>query len=388
VSAGSGRCGWSEEVERQCTALASADAWRRPRSFDSSGNAGGLEGSTAPVISFASNDYLGLTTHPRVVQAAHEALDRWGAGSGASRLVTGSRPVHHELEAELAEWKGADRSVVFPTGFAANIGVLATFGRREVLVCSDELNHASIVDGARLARAEVAVFPHGDVEHLEKLLASARGRPTIVVTDLVFSMDGDVARISEIAHACRRSGSLLVIDEAHSLLGPDPGPVCAGVPVLRVGTLSKALGSLGGFVAGPRRFIELLENRARSYIFTTALPPASAAAALAALRIVRSEEGASLVRRLRAHTERVAPGHPSPIVPVVLGSAGRAVRASEELLGAGLWVPAIRPPSVPPGTARLRVTLSATHSDRDVARLIEALRSVRDRSDSEEAMSR
>jgi 8-amino-7-oxononanoate synthase len=377
VSSGAGSSRWAADVDRQCADIARSGAWRRPKSFDASGFTGALEGSPDPVVAFASNDYLGLTTHPSVLQAAHEAIDRWGTGSGASRLVTGSRPIHHQLESDLAEWKGQERSVVFPTGFAANLGVLAAFGQRDVLVCSDELNHASIVDGARLARAEVAIFAHGDAEHLGKLLSTSEGRPTIVVTDLVFSMDGDVAPISEITDECRRFGSLLVIDEAHSVLSPDPAPFLGGVDVLRVGTLSKTLGSLGGFVAGPRRFIELLENRARSYIFTTALPPADAAAASAALRIVRSQEGDALVRRLRSHTERVAPGHPSPIVPVVLGSAERAVAASEQLLEAGLWVPAIRPPSVPEGTARLRVTLSASHSDNDVARLVEALRQLR-----------
>jgi 8-amino-7-oxononanoate synthase len=377
MSSFTGSSRWAREVDRQCADIARSGAWRRPKSFDSSGPSGTLEESPRPVVAFASNDYLGLTTHPEVLRAAHEALERWGTGSGASRLVTGSRPVHHQLESDLAAWKGQDRAVVFPTGFAANLGVLAAFGHRDVLVCSDELNHASIVDGARLARAEVAVFAHRDTEHLDKLLSSADGRPTIVVTDYVFSMDGDVAPISEIADLCRRFGSLLVIDEAHSVLGPDPAPFLEGVDVLRVGTLSKALGSLGGFVAGPRRFVELLENRARSYIFTTALPPSCAAAASAALGVVRSAEGDALVDRLRAHTERVAPGHPSPIVPIVLGSAQSAVAASEELLDAGLWVPAIRPPSVPEGTARLRVTLCATHADSDVVRLVEALQPLR-----------
>jgi 8-amino-7-oxononanoate synthase len=325
------------------------------------------------VVAFASNDYLGLTTHPAVVEAAHGALDRWGTGSGASRLVTGSRPPHHQLEQELAAWKLQQRSMLFPTGFAANLGVLTTFGHVGALICSDELNHASIVDGARLARAEVAVFRHGDSEHLDSLLARHGPRPAIVVTDLVFSMDGDIAPIAAIAESCRRSGALLVIDEAHAVLGPDPAPVLEGMTALRVGTLSKALGSLGGFVAGPTRFVQLLENRARSYIFTTALPPADAAAALAALTIVRSEEGQELIARLRSHVDAVAPGHPSPIVPVILGSDEAALLASAELLDAGIWVPAIRPPTVPEGTSRLRVTLSASHTEHDVRHLVSEL---------------
>lgn len=326
------------------------------------------------MVAFASNDYLGLTRHPSVVAAAHEALETWGTGSGASRLVTGSRPVHHRLEEALSDWKHEERTILFPTGFAANLGVLATFGRPGAVICSDELNHASIVDGARLAKAEVKVFAHRDTEHLEALLAAARDRPKIVVTDLVFSMDGDVAPIDGIADLCRRFGALAVIDEAHSVLGPDPNEALAGVDSLRVGTLSKALGSIGGFVSGATRFIELLENTARPYIFTTAMPPADAAAALAAVGIVTSSEGTALAARLRSHVDTVADGHPSPIVPVVLGSEEAALAASNELLDAGLWVPAIRPPTVPRGTSRLRVTLSATHTDADVARLVSHLR--------------
>ena len=373
---------WIEHVDDECMALEEGGSWRRPRSFDSAGasdSSGALEGSDRRVVAFASNDYLGLTTHPAVVLAAHEALERWGTGAGASRLVTGSRPVHHELEEDLAEWKGEERSILFPTGFAANLGVLATFGHKDALIFSDELNHASIVDGARLARAEVAVFQHGDREHLGALLAAHVGRPAIVVTDLVFSMDGDVAPIADIAELCRRFGALLVIDEAHAVLGPDPAPLLEGVTALRVGTLSKALGSVGGFVTGPTRFIELLENRARSYIFTTAPPPADAAAALAALNIVRTEEGEALVSRLRSHVDAVAPAHPSPIVPVVLGSEEAALLASAALLEAGFWVPAIRPPTVPRGTSRLRVTLSASHRKHDVARLVRELESLRSR---------
>jgi 8-amino-7-oxononanoate synthase len=373
---------WNDHVDNECLRLEQSGSWRRPRSFDTSGatdSSGLLEGGTRRVVAFASNDYLGLTTHPAVVGAAHAALEVWGTGSGASRLVTGSRPVHRELEQELADWKQQERSTLFPTGFAANLGVLATFGHPASVIFSDELNHASIVDGARLARAEVEVFRHGDSEHLDALLERYSERPAIVVTDLVFSMDGDIAPIAQIAESCRRSGALLVIDEAHAVLGPDPAPMLEGVTALRVGTLSKALGSVGGFVAGPTRFVELLENRARSYIFTTAPTPADAAAAFAALAVLRSDEGARLAERLRSHVDAVAPGHPSPIVPVVLGTEEEALSASAELLDAGLWVPAIRPPTVPKGTSRLRVTLSASHREDDVARLAVELGRLRSR---------
>ena len=367
--------GWTSWVETANERLRAEGRWRRPLTFDAEGPVGVLTDDGAKVVAFASNDYLGLSHHPAVVAAAHEALDLWGTGSGASRLVTGSRPCHHELEEALARWKNSDRAIVFPTGFAANLGVLSTFGHPGVLICSDELNHASIIDGARLSRAEVAVYRHRDVDHLDALLGAATG-PRIVVTDVVFSMDGDAAPVADIAAACRRHDALLVLDEAHHVLGPDLGPDLVDTDVLRVGTLSKTLGSLGGFVAGARPFIDFLENRARSYIFTTAPTPPDAAAALAALRVLVSAEGNALRARLAAHVEAVAPGHPSPIIPVVLGSDERAVAASAALRHLGVWVPAIRPPTVAPGTARLRVTVSAAHSDEHIALLVQALAAV------------
>lgn len=363
---------WQQRVDERCAELRAGGRWRRPRPFDASGPTGTLSDEGRPVVSFASNDYLGLSVHPAVVEAASAALARWGTGSGASRLVTGSRPVHHELEAELAAHAGSPRAVLFPTGFAANLGLLTTFGEGGVRICSDELNHASIVDGARLAQGEVAVYPHGDLDALEALLAGAHGR-ALVVSDLVFSMDGDVAPVEGLAELCRRHDALLVLDEAHAVLGPDPTPALQGVDVLRVGTLSKTLGALGGYVAGPTAFVELIENRARPYIFTTAPTPADAAAALAALRLLPAPEGVALRSRLGALVQRIAPGHPSPIIPVVLGEEAAALEASARLLERGLWVPAIRPPTVPAGTARLRVTLSAAHADHDVERLRVAL---------------
>lgn len=367
---------WQARVAAQCAEIAAEGRWRRPRPFDAAGPAGVLVAEGRPVVSFASNDYLGLTAHPAVKAAATEAVRRWGTGSGASRLVTGSRPVHHELEEALAAHSGCERAVVFPTGFAANLGVLTSFGEPGVHIFSDELNHASIVDGARLARAEATVYRHCDLEHLSALLGADTG-PALVVSDLVFSMDGDVAPVDGLASLCRRHGALLVLDEAHAVLGPDPQPYLTGVEALRVGTLSKTLGALGGYVAGPAPFVELLENRARSYIFTTAPTPADAAAALAALGVLHSAEGTALLTRLRSHLERLAPGHPSPIVPVVLGAEQAALDASAALLEQGLWVPAIRPPTVAPGKARLRVTLSAAHAEADVVRLAAALAEIR-----------
>jgi 8-amino-7-oxononanoate synthase len=329
-----------------------------------------------PVVAFASNDYLGLSSHPAVVAAAHAALDRWGTGSGASRLISGSRPVHDQLEEALASWKGTEAAVCFPTGFAANLAVLSVLAGPGTRILSDELNHASIIDGCRLSRGSVTVYRHGDAAHVASLLAEDNV-PTLVVTDSVFSMDGDVAPLGELVAACRRFGAALVIDEAHAVLGPTLSPEEAdGVLVVRVGTLSKTLGSLGGFVAAPSAVAQLLVNQARPYIFTTAPSPADAAAALAALGVLRSPEGAALVTRLARLVHRVVPGHPTPIIPVVLGTEARAVEASAALLGQGLWVPAVRPPTVPVGSSRLRVAISAAHTDDQVETLIAALETI------------
>jgi 8-amino-7-oxononanoate synthase len=391
---------WDARIRASLDRIVDEGRWRSPREFDALGPAGMLEGG--PVVSFASNDYLGLSAHPAVVAAAQSALTRWGAGSGASRLVTGSRPIHSELERELAAWKGTEAAVCFPTGFAANLGVLSTLGGPGVRILSDELNHASIIDGCRLSRSTLSVYRHRDMGHLAELLAdphtAANPMPTIVVTDSVFSMDGDIAPLDDLVTLCQRHNALLILDEAHAVLGPnlptaprrDKGGGMGGQgregvhgvhggTVMRVGTLSKTLGSLGGFVAASRDIVDLIVNRARSYIFSTAPTPADAAAALAALRIVRSAEGAALTGRLAALIERVTeagfapPGHPSPIIPIVLGSELAALNASAALLHEGLWVPAIRPPTVPVGTSRLRVTLSAAHTDEDVTRLLQAL---------------
>jgi 8-amino-7-oxononanoate synthase len=368
---------WPDWADHEAKRVREARQWREPRDLDLPVDAPGPSGTLAPhdaeVVSFASNDYLGLTRHPDVVEAAHRALDRWGTGSGSARLIVGSRPVHSELERALAAWKGTERAVLFTTGFAANLGVMVACAGPEVLVCSDELNHASIIDGRRLAHAELAVFGHRDVAHLDRLLARAGARRALVVSETVFSMDGDVAPVDDLVDVCARHGALLVLDEAHAVLGPTVAPA---EHVVRVGTLSKTLGSLGGFVAGAARYTDLVVNRARSFIFTTASTPADAAAALAALRVVRSAEGDTLRARLRRHVDRLRPGHPSPILPYVCGSETHALDAAAALLDAGLLVTAIRPPTVPRGTSRLRVTLSAAHTDDQVDRLARALASL------------
>ncbi len=360
---------WRDWADEQARAVHDQGQWRAPRELDAHGSEGKLEGHA--VVSFASNDYLGLTQHPAVIAAGHAALDRWGTGAGAARLIVGSRPVHHDLERALADWKRSERAVLFSTGFAANLGVLTTFAGPDVLVCSDELNHASIVDGRRLARAPLAVFRHRDVSHLDELLRTSPHQRAVVVSETVFSMDGDVAPVDDLLDVCARHGALLVLDEAHAVLGPDLEDGHADV--LRVGTLSKTLGSLGGFVAGPSAFTDLLVNRARSYIFTTASTPADAAAALAALEVVRSAEGDRLRAVLRANIDRLRPAHPSPIVPYLCGTERAALDAAASLLEEGILVTAIRPPTVAHGTSRLRITLSAAHTPEQVDRLADAL---------------
>lgn len=369
---------WREWAEHQGRDIRRAGQWRAPRDLDAAGPEGTLAPDDRPVVSFASNDYLGLTQHPAVVAAARAALDRWGAGSGSARLIVGSRPVHSDLEAALAAWKRTPRAVLFPTGFAANLGVLTTFGGPAVLVVSDELNHASIIDGCRLSRSRVEIARHADPEHVDAILGASDRARAIVVTDTVFSMDGDVAPVDALADVCAEHGALLVLDEAHAVLGPDLPDIGdrTDLDVVRIGTLSKTLGSLGGFAATSDPLADLIVNRARSYIFTTASTPADAAAALAAVEVVRSAEGTRLRARLQRHVERVRAGHPSPIVPIVIGDEAATIAASEALLKQGMLVPAIRPPTVAPGSSRLRVALSAAHTDAQIGALVQGLATI------------
>jgi 8-amino-7-oxononanoate synthase len=364
---------FADWTESQLTRIRDADQWRITRTFDALGPVGQLDGRE--VVSFASNDYLGLSSHPAVMEAAKAAIDTWGAGATASRLVVGSRPVHDELEAELSSWKDTEAALIFPTGFATNIGVLATVGGPDCLVVSDELNHASIIDGCRMSRSPIAVASHNDVEHVDRLLAERTTDRAIVVADAVFSMDGDEAPVVELAAVCARHGALLILDEAHSVFGPALEPLSDidGLDLLRVVTLSKGLGAMGGAACGDRAVIDLLINRTRPFIFTTALSPADTAAALAAVRITRSAEGTALIERVRGFTDQLSPGHPSPIVPIVVGAEADTVAAAAALLEAGILVPAIRPPTVAPGTSRLRVTLSAAHTQAQVDALIAGL---------------
>ena len=360
-------------VTDQLSTIRDAGQWRELRPFNALGPRGCLEGN--PVVSFASNDYLGLAAHPAVVGAAKEAIVRWGAGATASRLVVGSRDLHTELEAELAGWKGTEAALLFSSGYTANLGVLTVFGGPDCTIVSDELNHASIIDGCRLSRSPVAIARHNDPTHVAELLAGRETPRAIVIVDAIYSMDGDAAPVDALAELCVEHGALLILDEAHSVFGPDMSAVTV-VPdlhVVRVVTLSKSLGAMGGAVCTSAPLVELLVNRARSFIFTTGLSPADTAAALAALRLLRTSEGPELVARVRKHVDRVAPDHPSPIVPIIVGQEEATLEASRQLLASGVHVPAIRPPTVAPGTSRLRLAFNASHTTEDVDQLVETL---------------
>jgi 8-amino-7-oxononanoate synthase len=341
---------------------------------------------TRHVLHLCSNSYLGLATHPEVVTAAVEATTRYGTTAGASRLVTGGQPLHRALERELAGWKGTEEALLLSSGYLANLAVLTALADRGDTIVSDELNHASIVDACRLSRAETRVYRHGDAEHAASLLRDAPGR-RVLVTDGVFSMDGDLARLPELCEVAERHGAAVVVDDAHGtgVLGPDgQGTVaalgCDGRVDAVVGTMSKALASVGGYVAGSAQLVEWLRNRARPFIFDTALPPSAVAAAHAALRVARGEpsrraRAVDLACRLAGGIRALGHDVPEPaacIVPVVVGSNAAAMRAMSSLLAADVLAVAIRPPSVAPGTARVRATVMATHSDADITHAVAA----------------
>jgi 8-amino-7-oxononanoate synthase len=341
-----------------------------------------------PVLLLCSNNYLGLADHPRVREAAADAAMRWGAGAGASRLVSGNMTLHRRLEERLAAFKGTQSALLFGSGYLANIGVVPALARRGELVFSDELNHASIIDGCRLSGAETFVYRHADLDHLAWGLRNADGRGALIVTDGVFSMDGDIAPLEEIVELARHHDVRVMVDDAHGTgtLGPGGrGTVAAagleGEVDVIVGTLGKALGSYGAFVACDGALARYLVNSARALIFSTGLPPASAAAAIAALELIgeqprRVERLAANADALRAALAREGfdvAGSETQIVPLIVGDADLALRICEAALESGVFAQAIRPPTVPEGTSRLRLAVMASHTRtelRDAARTL------------------
>ncbi len=340
-------------------------------------------------IAFCDNDYLGLSQHPAVIEAAVRATKDMGAGAGASRLVTGNGPLYAQLEGRLARLKGTEAACVFGSGYLANIGIIPTFASAGDLIVGDEWMHACMHAGARLSRAEVKTFRHNDIEDCARLLRAHRGDAgnCLIATEGVFSMDGDRAPVAELAALARKHDAWLLVDDAHAL-GVINGGRGSGfdddgnrVEIdLAMGTLSKAVGSYGGYVAAGKAVVELLVNRARSLIFTTGLPPGVLAGADAALELIETDAALTALplARARAFTDALglAPAQ-SAVVPLILGDEVRALEASAALLDAGFIVTAIRPPTVPPGTSRLRFTFSAAHSADDVARLADAVRALK-----------
>ena len=334
-----------------------------------------------PVLLLCSNNYLGLADHPRVREAAAEAALGQGAGACSSRLISGNMAPHRRLEERLAEFKGYESALLFGSGYLANIGVISALAGRGKVVFSDELNHASIVDGCRLARAETFVYRHGDLEHLAWGLREAAGRCSLIVTDGVFSMDGDVAPLDGLTRLSREHGCRLMVDEAHATgaLGPGGrGSVAAanlsGEVDLVVGTLGKALGSYGGYVCANAELSEYLLNTSRSFIFSTALPPPVLAAALAALELLEAEPervqhlnaNAAALREGLVAEGLIAGGGQSQIVPLEVGDAERTMELCERLLEDGVFAQGIRPPTVPAGSSRLRFSVMATHEQADL----------------------
>lgn len=341
-------------------------------------------------LNFSSNNYLGLATHPEVIKAVQDGAARWGTGAGASRLISGTMDVHAKLEQELASFKGTESSLVFPTGFAANLGAITALVEKEDVIIIDRLNHASIIDACKLSGAKLLVYPHKDVRKLADLLKKQRNkyRRALIVTDSLFSMDGDIAPLPEIVACAKKYDVMTMVDEAHAtgVMGNEGRGVVEHFHLenkidVIIGTLSKAIGVQGGFVCGKKELIDFLINKARSFIYSTALAPCLAAGALKALEIIRTKP--ALREQLWKNTnylkeELVGRGHnigktESPIIPVIIGDTEKALVLSQKLFEHGIYAPAIRYPTVGKDEAQIRISLMSTHSHSDLDQLLGAL---------------
>ncbi len=358
-----------------------------------------LEGAQGPhvkikgrtYISFCSNNYLGLANHPEVVKAVEDAVGKYGWGAGASRLVSGNTELHQALEDEISKFKKKEAAIVFPTGYMANIGTICSLVSSGDLVICDRLNHASIIDGCRLSGATFRVYPHRDIGKLENILKKSTGYPRkLIVTDTVFSMDGDLAPLPDIVRIAHEYSAMVMVDEAHGTGvfgengrgGVEHFNLDKKVNII-MGTLSKAVGSLGGFVTGNSDLISYLRNKARTFMYTTALPPAVCAASIAGIKLIQRDHSLreSLWRNVHYVKERLkllnlnVTSLESPIIPIIIGNAKKAVDVSGSLFESGILIPAIRPPTVPDESSRLRVTIMATHTRADLDKLLDVLKS-------------
>ena len=342
-------------------------------------------------LMLSSNSYLGLCNDQRLKQAAMDTMEKYGVGSGGSRLTTGSYEVHKKLEDEIAAFKGAEAALLFNTGYMANIGAISSIAGKEWVIFSDRFNHASIIDGCRLSGAEIIIYKHCDASDLETKAHSHRGRRALVVTDGLFSVDGDIAPLPEIIQVAKKYNMLLMVDDAHAtgVLGKNGGGTADYFGLqneidIQMGTFSKALASEGGFIAGNRGLIDYLANKARSFIFSTALAPATVAVSLRALEIVQAEPRLrqSLIANSAWFREKLREigfeimDFPTPIISVVLGQPELTVNFSNRLMGKNIFVSAIRPPTVPQGTSRLRINLMATHTVDDLAPAIDSMAAI------------
>jgi 8-amino-7-oxononanoate synthase len=340
-------------------------------------------------VNFSSNDYLGLANHPYIINEVKKALDEYGSGSGASRLLSGGSILHKELEDKTAQFKETESALVFNSGYAANSGIIPAITDKDDMIFSDELNHASIIDGCRLSKAKTVIYRHKDLSHLEDLIRKEDAKNKIVITDTVFSMDGDIAPLAGIYDICKKNNAILYIDDAHGtgVLGNGRGTLShfniKPEPwVIQMGTFSKALGSFGAFVTGNREVIEWIQNTARSFIFSTALPSCVIAASIAALELIKNDS--ELIKKLWENRDRAASdikdsgydimGSETPIIPLKTGNVEDTLRISRHLYEKGLFAPAIRPPTVI--EPRIRITVTASHTDEDIEKLIEALKKV------------
>lgn len=381
--------GWIDDIHEELHDLDAQGLRRRLREVDFLGGTRAVVNGKDSVL-FCTNNYLGLADHPKVLERSQKALLRYGAGAQASRLVSGNFPIHRQLEEKTAAFKGSEAALAFPTGYMANLAaVSALVGDEDVLLC-DRLNHASLIDACRISKAKFMVYEHLSLDDLKKQLGkTGKYRRRLIVTDGLFSMDGDLVPLLKLMELANEHDAMVMVDDAHGtgVLGPTGQGIVHHFPLKHfptvvVGTYSKALGSMGGFVCGPRIFIEYLLNAARTFIYTTGLPPAVCGASLGAIEVLEQET--SRVDKLWDNSKKIRDGLKAlgydiprgagPIMPVVVGENEEAVKMSDKLLEEGILVVAIRPPTVPKGTARLRLSVSSAHTNDDIVKLLEAFK--------------